>query len=191
MSEWWDMKAWTVREYTGLGLLALSSVVTAALMTWSVQDPNFSYAPSGPIHNVIGYPGAIGADLLMQTLGLGSITLILPIAVCGWRMVSHRDFDRQPLRFGCWVLCVAIAAAFASCSPRNPEWPLPTGFGGVVGDALVGAPTVVFGSLAAIHQLLPRFRAKLSLESQQFNTTSSMGRLTLNVINVDAQTPNR
>jgi len=27
----------------------------------------------------------------------------------------------------------------------NPEWPLPTGFGGVVGDALVGAPIVVFG----------------------------------------------
>jgi len=33
-------------------------------------------------------------------------------------------------------------------------------------------------AFAAIHQLLPRFRAKLSLESQQFNTTSSMGRLT-------------
>ena len=146
MSEWWYMKAWTVREYTGLGLIALSGVVAAALMTWSVQDPNFSYAPSGPIHNVIGYPGAIGADLLMQTLGLGSITLILPTAVWGWRMVSHRDFDREPLRFGCWVLCIAIAAGFASCWPRNPEWPLPTGFGGVVGDALVGAPIVVFGS---------------------------------------------
>ena len=115
------MKAWTVREYTGLGLIALSGVVAAALMTWSVQDPNFSYAPSGPIHNIIGYPGAIGADLLMQTLGLGSITLILPTAVWGWRMVSHRDFDREPLRFGCWVLCIAIAAGFASCWPQTPN----------------------------------------------------------------------
>jgi S-DNA-T family DNA segregation ATPase FtsK/SpoIIIE len=58
-------------------------------------------------------------------------------------MVSHRDFDR----FGCWVLCVAIAAGFASCWPRTPEWPLQPGFGGVVGDALVGVPIVVFGSL--------------------------------------------
>jgi S-DNA-T family DNA segregation ATPase FtsK/SpoIIIE len=84
MSEWWwYMKAWTVREFTGLSLLALSALVTAALMTWSVQDPSFSYRPSGPIHNVIGYPGAIGADLLMQTLGLRSTTLILSIAVWG------------------------------------------------------------------------------------------------------------
>jgi S-DNA-T family DNA segregation ATPase FtsK/SpoIIIE len=82
----------------------------------------------------------------MQTLGLASIMLILPISVWGWRMVSHRDFDSEPLRFGCWVLCVAIAAGFASCWPRNREWPLPTGFGGVVGDALVGVPIVVFGS---------------------------------------------
>jgi len=60
MSEWWYMKAWTVREYTGLGLIALSGVVAAALMTWSVQDPNFSYAPSGPIHNVIAIPARSG-----------------------------------------------------------------------------------------------------------------------------------
>jgi S-DNA-T family DNA segregation ATPase FtsK/SpoIIIE len=137
------MKAWTVREYTGLGLIALSAIVAVALMTWSEFDPNFGHAPLGP--NVIG-SGAIGADLLMQMLGLGSIMLILPIAVWGWRFVTDRDFDREPLRFGCWVLCVAMASALASCWPRNSEWPLPTGFGGVVGDALVGMPIVVFGS---------------------------------------------
>jgi S-DNA-T family DNA segregation ATPase FtsK/SpoIIIE len=90
-----------LRELAGVGLIALSGVAAAALMTWSVQDPSLSHATSRAIHNIVGYPGAIGADLLMQILGLGSIMVILPIAVWGWRMLNHRNFDREALRFAC------------------------------------------------------------------------------------------
>jgi len=139
-----DALARRLRELMGLGLVALAGAAAAALMTWSVQDPSLSHATSRAIRNVLGYPGAIGADLLMQILGLGAIMLILPIAVWGWRMMTHRDFDREALRLGCWVLCAVIAAGFASCWPHDTAWPLPAGLGGVVGDALVRAPEVVF-----------------------------------------------
>src|SRR6185437_13866643 len=102
----------------------------------------------------LGYPGAIGADLLMQILGLGAVMLILPIAVWGWRMLTHRTFDRQALRLGCWVLCTVAAAGFASCWPHNGTWPLPTGLGGVVGDALLRAPAVVFGPPGFLYRLV-------------------------------------
>jgi DNA segregation ATPase FtsK/SpoIIIE, S-DNA-T family len=143
-----------VRELAGLGLIALSGVVAAALMTWSVQDPSLSHATSRAIRNIVGYPGAIGADLLMQILGLGAIILILPVAVWGWRMLTHRSFDREALRLGCWILCSVISAGFASCWPHGGAWPLPTGLGGVVGDALVRAPAVVFGPPGFIYRLL-------------------------------------
>ncbi len=143
-----------LRELIGLGLIALSGVAAAALMTWSVQDPSLSHATSRAIRNVVGYPGAIGADLLMQILGLGAIMLILPIAVWGWRMLTHRGFDREALRLGCWILCTVIAAGFASCWPHGGAWPLPTGLGGVVGDALVRAPAVVFGPPGFVYRLV-------------------------------------
>ncbi|WP_456759847.1 DNA translocase FtsK [Bradyrhizobium sp. USDA 4011] len=143
-----------LRELTGLGLIALSGAVTAALMTWSVQDPSLSHATSRAIRNVLGYPGAIGADLLMQILGLGAIMLLLPVAVWGWRMLTHRPFDREALRLGCWILCTVIAAGFASCWPHNTAWPLPTGLGGVVGDALLRAPAVVFGPPGFIYRVV-------------------------------------
>ena len=143
-----------MRELAGLGLIGLAGVAGAALMTWSVQDPSLSHATSRPIRNILGYPGAIGADLLMQILGLGAIMLILPVAVWGWRMLTHRPFDRQALRFGCWILCAAIAASFASCWPHGGAWPLPTGLGGVVGDALMRAPAVIFGQPGTIYLLL-------------------------------------
>ncbi|ANW05151.1 DNA translocase FtsK [Bradyrhizobium icense] len=143
-----------LRELAGLSLIALSGVAAAALMTWSVQDPSLSHATSRPIRNVLGYSGAIGADLLMQILGLGAIMLILPVAVWGWRMLTHRAFDREALRLGCWILCTVIAAGFASCWPRGGAWALPTGLGGVVGDALVRAPAVVFGPAGFTYRLV-------------------------------------
>jgi S-DNA-T family DNA segregation ATPase FtsK/SpoIIIE len=143
-----------LRELLGLGLIALSAVAAAALMTWSVQDPSLSHATSRAIRNVVGYPGAIGADLLMQILGLGAIMLILPIAVWGWRTLTHRPFDREALRLACWILCTVIAAGFASCWPHGGAWPLPTGLGGVVGDALVRAPALVFGPPGFAYRLV-------------------------------------
>src|SRR5580692_8992949 len=142
-----------LRELAGLGLLSVSGAVSAALMTWSVQDPSLSYATSRAIRNIMGYPGAIGADLLMQILGLGAIMLILPVAIWGWRMLTHRTFDREAPRLACWILCAVISAGFASCWPHGGAWPLPTGLGGVVGDALVRAPAVVFGPPALLYRL--------------------------------------
>jgi S-DNA-T family DNA segregation ATPase FtsK/SpoIIIE len=122
-------------------------------MTWSVQDPSLSHATSRPIRNIVGYPGAISADLLMQILGLGAIMLILPLAVLGWRMLTHRTFDREALRLGAWILCTILAAGFASCWPHGGAWPLPTGLGGVVGDALVRAPAVAFGPPGIVYYM--------------------------------------
>jgi S-DNA-T family DNA segregation ATPase FtsK/SpoIIIE len=143
-----------IRELVGLGLIALSGVAAAALMTWSVQDPSLSHATSRPIRNILGYPGAISADMMMQILGLGAIVLILPVAVWGWRMLTHRTFDREALRLGCWLLATVLAAGFASCFKHGGSWPLPTGLGGVVGDALVRAPAVVFGPAGLIYRLV-------------------------------------
>src|SRR5271167_3332481 len=98
-----------LRELTGLALIVFAGISAAALMTWSVQDPSLSHATSRAIRNIVGYPGAIGADLLMQILGLGAIMLILPVAIWGWRMLTHRAFDREALRLACWILCTVLA----------------------------------------------------------------------------------
>lgn len=142
-----------LRELAGLGVLALSCAAAAALMTWSVQDPSLSHATSVKIRNIMGWPGAISADLLIQIFGLGAIMIVMPVAVWGWRLLTHRHFDREAVRIGCWILCAVIAAGFASCWPRSAAWPLPTGLGGVVGDAIVRVPAVVFGPPGVVYRM--------------------------------------
>ncbi|HET9174976.1 MAG TPA: DNA translocase FtsK 4TM domain-containing protein, partial [Pseudolabrys sp.] len=123
-------------ELAGLSFIALAVLGAIALATWSVQDPSLSHATQKPIHNLLGYPGAIFSDLAMQLLGLAAILLLAPEALLGWRLLAHRPVGEK-WRALFWILATVLAAAFASTLPRMGSWPLPTGLGGVAGDAVL------------------------------------------------------
>jgi len=133
-----------LREAGGIALISLAMMAALALATWSVHDPSLSHATDAPVHNLLGRPGAVAADLMMQLLGLGSLGLLLPIAVWGYRLLGHRPLSRERLRVLFWLLGAVLSAAFASCLPRSAHWPLPSGLGGVVGDAVLRVPPALF-----------------------------------------------
>ncbi len=132
-------------ELAGLSLITLALLGAVALATWSVQDPSLSHATQQPIHNLLGFPGAIFSDLAMQLLGLAAMLLLLPEALLGWRLISHRPFGEK-WRSLLWIVATFLAAGFASTLPRVGAWPLPTGLGGVAGDAMLRLPAMVFGT---------------------------------------------
>jgi DNA segregation ATPase FtsK/SpoIIIE, S-DNA-T family len=135
-----------LRELGGIALLSVAMMAALALATWSVHDPSLSHATDARVHNLLGRPGAIAADLMMQLLGLGSLALLLPVGVWGYRLLGHRPLGRERVRVLLWVFGAVLAATFASCLPRGAHWPLPCGLGGVVGDAMLRAPAVFLGA---------------------------------------------
>src|SRR6187401_3780819 len=135
-----------LHEIIGAALLGVAGIAAIALATRSVQDPSLSHATNAPVRNMLGLPGAIGADLMMQLLGVATIAFLFPVAAWGWRLVTHRPLDRERMRLVLWILGALAAAGFASCLPPSKAWPLPTGLGGVVGDALLRAPAWLFGA---------------------------------------------
>ena len=135
-----------LRELGGIALLSLAMMAALALATWSVHDPSLSHATDARVHNLLGRPGAIAADLMMQLLGLGSLALLLPVGIWGYRLLGHRPLGRERLRVMLWIFGALLTAAFAACLPRGVHWPLPSGLGGVVGDAILRAPAMVLGT---------------------------------------------
>ncbi len=129
----------------GLALLAAVAAVAASLATWTVDDPSLSYSAAKPVANILGFPGAIVADLLMQFFGLGAIALLLPVVFWGWRLVfGGRRFAKTMLAswlFG--ALAVSGALAFV---PVTAHWPLPSGMGGVLGDIVARLPAEILGA---------------------------------------------
>src|ERR1700682_40473 len=130
-------------ELAGLVVIPLALLGPIALATWSVQDPSLSHATQTPIHNLLGFPGAIFADLAMQLLGLAAAMLLVPEMLLGWRLLSHRPMGEK-WRGLLWILATFLAAGFVSALPRIGSWPLPSGLGGVFGDAMLRAPAMIF-----------------------------------------------
>jgi S-DNA-T family DNA segregation ATPase FtsK/SpoIIIE len=138
-----------LRELGGLALIALAVLLALALATWSVQDPSLSHATNKPVHNVLGQGGAIVADLLTQLFGIAALALVLPVAIWGWRLATHRALRRERIRFAFWILGALLAAGCAAALPRSAAWPLPAGLGGVVGDWVLRLPTLLAGGTLA------------------------------------------
>jgi S-DNA-T family DNA segregation ATPase FtsK/SpoIIIE len=129
----------------GLTLLASVAAVAASLATWAVDDPSLSYSAAKPVANILGFPGAIIADLLMQFFGLGAIALLLPVVFWGWRLVfGGRRFAKTML--ASWLLgALAVSGALAFV-PVTAHWPLPSGMGGVLGDIVARLPAEILGA---------------------------------------------
>ena len=142
-SEFGAMTRRRVTELCGIVLISLAMMAALALASWSVADPSLSHATDAPVRNLMGWPGAVVADLMMQLLGLGALALILPVAIWGYRLLGHRAMGRERLRVLMWPVGAVLAAALASCLPRSTHWPLPCGLGGVVGDAILRLPVLL------------------------------------------------
>jgi DNA segregation ATPase FtsK/SpoIIIE, S-DNA-T family len=147
------LRAFAVRrtaEIAGIALVVGTGALALALLTWSVQDPSLNHATDRPVHNLLGVPGAITADLIMQMLGLAALALLVPLAILGWRLVTARRLDRLGRRLLLWLVGSLAAAGFAAVLPVTSRWPLPTGLGGLLGDAILFGPRRIFGGHAAI-----------------------------------------
>ncbi|MGB6175547.1 MAG: DNA translocase FtsK, partial [Methylocella sp.] len=139
-----SLRAFAMRrgaELAGLGLIGATAGLALALASWSVQDPSFNHAASGPVHNLLGAPGAVAADLVMQMLGLSAIAFLTPASFWGWRLIAARRLERVKTRLALWLAGGVLSAGIASLLPVTARWPLPTGLGGVVGDAILAVPS--------------------------------------------------
>ncbi len=132
-------------ELIGAAVLVSAGASSIALLTWSVGDPSFNHAVATPPHNLLGRPGAILADIAMQSVGLSCIAALTPPAFWGWRLVTLRRLERSRAKIALWLGGSAAAAGVAALLPAPDRWPLPSGLGGVLGDALVWLPRHFWG----------------------------------------------
>ena len=127
----------------GFVLIAGACAVWASLATWSVQDPSLNNATRVVPRNLLGSWGATIADLGIQSLGLASIVLFLPLAAWGWHLVARTVPNRRKWRLLAWPASVILLAAALSALPQPKSWPLPNGLGGILGDFVIASAYVI------------------------------------------------
>jgi len=125
---------------SGLMLIAGVAALSAALATWSVDDPSWSHVADGPTRNVMGSAGAVIADLVMQLFGLTAALFLAPVVIWGWQLTVGRIPRVARNRLFGWVIGTLVGAAFMGALPPTTGWPLPTGLGGAIGDLILQLP---------------------------------------------------
>ncbi len=132
------------------GVLLLGGVggLSVALATWSVQDPSWNHAAGGAVRNIAGPAGAIAADLIMQMSGVAIVAVLPPVVCWGWSLLTRRRLAQTKFRAVLLAVGGFAATAVASSLPTTDRWPLPSGFGGIIGDGLLGLPRRVLGNSA-------------------------------------------
>lgn len=133
------------RAAEALGICLALAVLAAALslVTWSAQDPTLNYAHDGSVRNLLGAPGALIGDLIMQVWGISALALLAPLGIWGGYLIINHRLDRVFVRLAFLFCGSACAAGLASFLPVTSNWPMPTGLGGVIGDAMISLPNRV------------------------------------------------
>src|SRR5215471_10992922 len=127
----------------GLLIITLVCAVWASLATWSVHDPSFNNATRASPRNLLGHWGAVVADLTIQSIGLASIILFLPLAAWGWHIVFRTVPNRRRFRLLAWPAAVMLLSAALAALPQPKSWPLPNGLGGIFGDFFMAGAHII------------------------------------------------
>ncbi|HVN07073.1 MAG TPA: DNA translocase FtsK 4TM domain-containing protein [Bryobacteraceae bacterium] len=101
-----------INELVGLLLLSLGLVLLLSLASYHVQDPSLNTASAARPRNLIGYPGAWFADLLLEGFGIGAF--VLPVLLFGlaWKWVRSDEIDAGAIKLcGAVLLLLSLTAA--------------------------------------------------------------------------------
>jgi S-DNA-T family DNA segregation ATPase FtsK/SpoIIIE len=128
-----------LRESAVIALGVVALVLFVALVTYSPQDPGFSFTgQSAAVHNRIGPVGAWIADVLFFLFGRPAFLFPVMLGVSCWTMFRHRDPAERgsrantAVRIGGFVLVL-----ITSCGLATLHWDpgtLRQSAGGVVGS---------------------------------------------------------
>lgn len=158
-----------LREAGLLVLLAISAFLFAALFTFDVNDPGWSYVgPRDVVHNLTGVVGAWFADVLFSLFGYQAFLLPVMIAFSGWLLIRGRkeedaNYRIIAIRWGGFFITLASGCALASMHFVIEPGSLPVDGGGIfgrwLGDMLAGG----LGLLGSTLLLLAVFLAGVTL----------------------------
>ncbi|MEH6405063.1 MAG: DNA translocase FtsK 4TM domain-containing protein [Sneathiella sp.] len=123
-------------ELCGFALFLIACLGGVALLSYSPTDPNFNHSTANAAANLLGSPGSHASDLLLQTIGFGSIPLLFGLVAWGWRIASHRGLHWGWVHVALMPFGITFASASLTALPVSGGWPLNAAYGGIVGETL-------------------------------------------------------
>ncbi len=124
-------------EAGGCLLIGLGVAHFVALMSFHRTDPSLNNATDAAALNLLGRPGAILADLELQSLGFAAFLLSVVLVVWGWRVLRLHRQAHWWIRLLLVPFVLVSAAVLLAALPEPTDWPLASGLGGATGAMML------------------------------------------------------
>lgn len=134
------------RILTGATAFGAGVFVCGAVGSYTPSDPSWNAATDAVVQNLFGDAGAIYADASRQMLGWSAWTAGLALMI-GGAMRAVLIGAPSVKRWSLGALFIPLSAACFASWPVPESWPMSTGLGGVVGDALFHIARMPFQAL--------------------------------------------
>ncbi len=134
------------RIVTGTVLFGIGVFICGSVASYSPSDPSWNSATGAEPVNLFGHMGAVFADLARQTLGWSSWVGGIGLMV-GGAMRAVLIGRPQRRRWLVGAAAIPLSAACFAAWPVPASWPLASGLGGMVGDALFDIAIMPFKAL--------------------------------------------
>ncbi len=109
------------RLIQGLGFLIIASGlgVLLSIVTYSSLDSSWNTASAQlSLHNMMGSFGAVVADLLLQSFGLGSFLCVLALIVWGGIIIAEGGLRRSCLKLSLLMVSMILCSTALTAAPK-------------------------------------------------------------------------
>ena len=121
-------------EFIGILILIFSIFILLALISYSPNDPNFIYPKNQEINNILGINGSIGADFLLQSIGLISYFLPITLIFLSISIIYRKKFNLI-VNSLFYIVCYSIVGTiFLTQFYKEAFFLIINGNGGFVGN---------------------------------------------------------
>ena len=177
-----------VREGLALLVAAVALYLLVALLTFSPEDPSWSYVgPRETPSNAGGPAGAWFASVFFSLFGVFALLVPFMVAWSGWLFLRERTEDGQlnmpvfSLRWGGFLLTLLSGCAIAALHLTDLGLGLPEGSGGVIGQWMQALLVGVFSATGSTMFLVAALLAGATLFTgiSWFSVMEAVGGLVL------------
>ena len=120
-------------ELSGAFVFAAGALLAVAVLSYAPGDPSLNSVGAGTTRNLLGWPGALAADIMLQGFGLAGLLPSVAFGVWGWRLIRNRGITHPWVRLTLLLAAMVFAAIGLSAIQVVENWPLMSSMGGIVG----------------------------------------------------------
>lgn len=129
-------------QFLGGSIIVMGILVLLSLATFSSLDESWNTSSAlMTTHNLLGSFGAVTADLLLQSFGLGSFLCVLAFIVWGGIVIVEGGIRRPYLKLSLLMISIILCSTALTAAPKVSwffDLPHLGGVLGVIGVTLIG-----------------------------------------------------